>query len=240
MIMGFKIVKNSKNVPVIDADGNVTYDTAIQKVYLQDEDGKRISDDYYYIECIGNNHYIVCDITSSQSGMEYQDEFDDSKLAFKYGVICLKKDDNGNVIPMAESIVVPIIYDRISGNNLNTITAYANNDHLTYIDIDPQSQNYGKQLVPVVLEHAVPFSVEYDGFAECSVSGITGYLPRNCQPLTQISPLDLLTEEQVKCLLSYLDMNNSPLYDSSIEKISKLTGETKTLKLIRNIAKSNK
>ena len=234
MTKEFKVVKNGINVPVIDDNGNVDYDTNIQKSHLQDKDGKRISNDYYYMEWIGGDHYIVCDITSSQCGMEYQDEFDDSKLAFKYGVICLKKDGNGNIVPMSESIVVPIIYNEISKNNLNTVTACANNRNFTYIDIDPQSQNYGKQLVPVVLEHAAPFSVEYEGFAECSVSGVPGYLPRNCQPFTQISPLDLLTEEQVKYLLLYFDINNIPLHDSSVEKFSKLTGGAKTLKITRN------
>jgi len=234
MTKEFKIVKTGINIPVIDVNGNIDYNTNIQKRHLQDEDGKKISNDYYYMEWIGGEHYIVCDITSSQCGMEYQDEFDDSKLSFKCGVICLKKDDKGNIIPMSESVVVPIIYDRISGNNLNTITAYANNGHLTYIDIDPQSQNYGKQLVPVVLEHAVPFSTEYEGFAECSINGIIGYLPRNCQPFTKISPLDLLTKEQVEYLLSHLDMDNSSLHDSSVEKFSKLTGGAKALKLTKN------
>lgn len=222
----FKIVKNDINVPVIDTNGNVDYVKNIQKSHLQDENCIRISKDYYYMECIGGNHYIVSDISSSQNGM--------SKLAFKYGVIRLKNDGNGNIVPMAESIVVPIIYDKISPNNLNTVTAYANKGHFTYIDIDSQSQNYGKQLVPAVLEHAVPFSVKYEGFAECSVNGVTGYLPRNCQPFTKISPLDLLNEEQVKYLLSYFDMNNTPLRDSSVEKFSKPTGGAKTLKLTRN------
>ncbi len=230
----FKIVKNYKNVPIIDSNGNVDYDTNIQKSHLQDKDCKRISNDYYYMESIGGNHYIVCDITSSQRGMEHQFEFDNSKLAYKYGVICLKRDGIGNIVPMAESIVVPIIYDQIYQNNLNTVTAYANNWHLTYIDIDPQSLYYGKQLVPVVLEHAVPFSTKYEGFAECSVNGVTGYLPRNCKPFTKISPLDLLTEEQVKYLVTHFDMNNSPVHDSPVEKFSKLTGGEKTLKLTKD------
>lgn len=228
------IVNSKFSIPVVDEMGNVDYDTHIHKSYLQDENGKKVSNSYFYIESIGGDHYIVGDVATSQTGMDYQDEFDNSKVSFKYGIICLQRDEKGNLIPMSEELVVPLVYDRISENNLDTVTAYANNEHLTYIDIDPKSRNYGKQLVPAILEHAVPFSVEYEGFAECSVSGVTGYLPRNCQPLTKLSPSDLLTEEQVKYLLSYLDMDSNPLHDSSVEKLSKLSGGAKTLKLTRN------
>ena len=133
---------------------------------------------------------------------------------------------------MGEKIVVPILYDEISENNLKSVTAYANN-RLTYIDIDPNSENYGKQLIPVVLEHAVPFSVDYEGFAECSVNGVVGYLPRNCKPRITLKPLDLLTEEQVEHLLPYFESSNNALHDSSVNKYCELTGGAKTLKLTR-------
>ena len=105
--------------------------------------------------------------------------------------------------------------------------------HLTYIDINPNSENYGKQLVPAVLEHAVPFSVDYEGFAECSVCGTAGYLPRNCQPRTTLSPLDLLTEEQVEYLLADLESSSDDLNESAVNKYSELTGNAKTLKITK-------
>ena len=82
--------------------------------------------------------------------------------------------------------------------------------------------------MPVVLEHAVPFSIEYEGFAECSVDGVVGYLPRDCQPRTSLSSLELLTEEQVKCILAFLEIQNNALQESSFDKYNKLTGKVKT------------
>lgn len=133
---------------------------------------------------------------------------------------------------MGEKVVVPLLYDRIVENNLKSVTAYVNN-HLTYIDINPNSENYGKQLVPAVLEHAVPFSVDHEEFAECSVCGTVGYLPHNCQPRTTLSPFDLLTEEQVEYLLSDLESSSDALKESAINKYSELTGGAKTLKITR-------
>lgn len=233
MSKNFKIVK-TKDIPLVDKEGNVNYDTHICKSFLEDENGEKVSGEYYYIGELGDGeHFLVCDVVSSQVGMEYSDEFCEGDLAFKYGVMSLKKDKAGNVIPMSEKIVVPIIYDRISPNNLKTVTAM-NNGHCTYIELDPRSKNYGKQLVPAVLEHAVPFDVEYEGFAECSVNGVTGYLPRGCEPRTKLHSLDLLTKEQVEDLSSFLEIEDKPLHDSAMSKFSNLTGVAKIKKLTRN------
>ena len=227
------IEQSNFTIPVINKMGNVDYDTDIHKVHLQNRNGEIISNNYYYIESLEeNDHYIVGDLTTNQVGMDFQDEFEDENIEFKFGVIRLQRDKTGAIIPLSEKLVVPILYDRIEPNNLETITVWANK-HLTYIDIHPKSKNYGKQLVPAVLEHAVPFDINYNGFAECSVSGVTGYIPRNCQPLTKLSPEDLLTEEQVKYLLSYFKICSNPLHDNSIEKLANLSDEVKILSLRR-------
>ena len=133
-----------------------------------------------------------------------------------------------------ELFIIPILYDGISENNFKSVTVYGNN-HLTYIDIDPNSENYRKQLVLVALEHTISFSVDYERFSECSVNGFVGYLPRNCKPRTTLDPLDLLKEEQVKYLLPYFESSNNFLHDStvSVNKYCKLTSGAKTLKLTR-------
>lgn len=231
------VIESEEKSPYIDEKGNVEYRSGSNKVCLatgevvEDEDVlKKLSKDYYYMEPIYGDDleelYIVSDVVSSQL-IDIEEEFDNSKLSFKYGIIALLRDENGNIIPMAEKLVVPIIYDEISENNDKTVTAKANG-YLTYIDIDPKSVNYGKQLVPVVLEHAVPFSIEYEGFAECSVDGVVGYLPRDCQPRTSLSSLELLTEEQVKCILAFLEIQNNALQESSFDKYNKLTGKVKS------------
>lgn len=68
----------------------------------------------------------------------------------KWGIIKICIDDLGNVIPKQEKLIVLFIYDRVNSSNLSKYT-------------------YGKQLVPLVLEHAVLFDVKFKDFAECSV-----------------------------------------------------------------------
>lgn len=147
------------------------------------------------------------------------------QIKFQFGVIKLQRNEKGEVIPFGEKTIVPIMYDRISENNANSLTAYINGK-LTYIDLDSNSYNYGKQIVPAVLEQATPFDVDYDGFAECSVGGNTGYLPRNCDPRKHLEESDLLTEEQVQQLLH----NSGTLADFAANESSKLTGSTIILK----------
>ncbi len=237
-----KLIDSTKKISYIDEEGNISYINGTNKFCLAIEEiverkkvMRKLSKDYYLMEPIYGEGleelYIVCDAVCGQF-LEYAEDFDNSTLSFKYGIIAIQRDEKGNIIPMGEKIVVPILYDGISENNLKSVTAYENN-RLTYIDIDPNSENYGKQLVPVVLEHAVPFSVDYEGFAECSVNGFVGYLPRNCKPKSTLKPSDLLTEEQVKYLLPYFELTNNFLHDSteSVNKYCELTGGAKTLKL---------
>ncbi len=235
-------MESTEKCSYIDENGNVAYRDGSNKVYLavktMSENGiklNRVTKDYYYMEQICDDdfddHYIVGDVVTNHL-FDFDEVFDSSKFFFQFGVIALQRDENKNIIPMGEKVVVPILYDDIAENNLQTVTAQVD-DHLTYIDINPNSENYGKQLVPVVLEHAVPFSVDYEGFAECSVCGVTGYLPRECKPRTSLNPLELLTEEQVKYLLPRLESSNSALHESSINKYSELTGDSKILKFIR-------
>ena len=238
------VMSSNKEEYYIDGMGNVSSVRGSNKVCLAVEELdencevvlRKLSKDYYYMEPIYDDgvedHYIVCDVKSSQF-LEYEEDFDSSKLSFKYGIVALQRDEQGNIIPMAEKVVVPILYDEISENNMRTVTAQENG-LLTYIDINPESKNYGKQLVPLILAHAVPFSTEYEDFAECSVGDVVGYLPRDCKPRTILSELDLLTEEQVQYLLTNSEVENRALYESSVNKYSKLTGKTYSLKFTKN------
>lgn len=222
--------------PVVEigTDGNVFVQN--HKIHLE-KNNNQLTKDYWDIVELWDDHYAVCDLNVSNYYLDGLNEYTlkselealepkfGPKINFRYGVIKLKRNDKGEVIPFAEKIVVPIIYDRICENNNDTLTAYSNGK-LTYIELDPRNLNYGKQLVPAVLEHAVPFSLKYDGFAECSVDGITGYLPRNCKPLKKLNGSDLLTEEQVKYLLK----RDETLNDYSTFKLEHLTGSSKILK----------
>lgn len=203
----------------IDEEGNIAKSVYSNKKHLAV--GKKVySKSYYYIEEIGDYHYIFGDII--YNGILNFSDIDKNLFQFKYGIFKLKTDQSGNIIPEQDEIVVPAIFDDISLNNLNTVTVYGNNGHLSYLDIDPNSPYYGQLLAPIILERACPFSTSYEGFAECSINGITGYLPRNMQPVGEISSNDLLTEDEVKVLSQVI--NNDGFYGAFKQYLS-LTGE---------------
>ena len=224
-----------KETPVYEVgdDGNVFVRN--HKLHLE-KDGIQLTRDYWNIIELWDDHYVVCDLNASGCYLDDINEYIlesvievlDPQIKFQFGVIKLQRNKKGEVVPFAEETIVPIMYDRISENNEDTLTAYSNGK-FTYIDLNPKSSNYGKQIVPAILENAVPFGVDYDGFAECRVDGITGYLPRNCKPREKLKSSDLLTKEQVQYLLH----KDDTLDASSTDKLSKLTGSTKVLKLTR-------
>ena len=169
------------SVQEMGTDGNVFVQN--HKVHLE-KNNIQLTKDYWDIVELWDDHYAVCDLSVSNCYLDGLNQYTlkselealgpkfGPKINFKYGVIRLKRNDKGEVIPFAEKMIVPIVYDRICENNDDSLTAYSNGK-LTYIELDPRSLNYGKQLIPAVLEHAVAFSLKYQGFAECSVDGIT-------------------------------------------------------------------
>lgn len=214
----------------VGEDGNVWSQN--HKLHLE-KDGVQLTRDFWNIIELWDDHYVVCDLNASGCYLDGEDEYSLERdleflkpnIKFQFGVIKLERNKNNEVIPFAEKTIVPIVYDRISENNDDSLTAHINGK-LTYIDLNPKSSNYGKQIVPAVLEHAVPFNVDYEGFAECSVDGVIGYLPRNCKPREKLRSFDLLTEEQVQYLLK----KDENLDNSSSFKLSELTGNAKVLR----------
>lgn len=215
----------------INEDGNVCQRNS--KLHLE-KNGIQLTRDYWNIIELWDDQYIICDLGVSGCYLEDIDEYNidtiisfnpQIKIKFRFGVIKLQRDKNGDVIPFSESTIVPVIYDGIAENNEASLTACSNGKY-TYIDLNPESLNYGQQIVPAVLEHAVPFNVGYDGFAQCSIDGVVGYLPRNCNPRETLESSDLLTKEQVQYLLK----TDYDLAVSSNDKLLELTGFAKVLK----------
>lgn len=208
-----KVVREiAENVPYIDDNGNIAYRKVTSKfsLYLEQNIGKlvltkKVTKDYYYMSEISDDYFEVVNVNDAR-GIEDESEFDDSKLSFKFGIIKLQRDSQGSIIPMAEKIVSPALYHDFWQGGLETMGAEVN-EHFTYIDINPASENFGKQLVPAVLEYAEPFSKQYEGFAKCTVEGVDGYLYRYCEPRMTLSATDLLTEEQVKNSLAQIGNN---------------------------------
>ena len=233
----YEIVKKIVPITKISEDGNRICDKYNEGCFIQNKDGVKVSYGYPCIFYLDDNHFAVCNVVSdvnyyvdgSPNERYYSivgNEYEISNAIIKWGVIRVSRNIKGDIIPIGEYLVIPYMYDRISGNNLNTATAYSNGK-LTYIDLDINSKNYGKQLVPCILDHAVPFSTQIEGFAECSLEETTGYLPRNCKPTESIEGSDLLNWKQAQMISKYL---NGKIDDSILDFETKdayfnLTGE---------------
>ena len=239
----YKIKTINIEIPIVDNNGNSLQGNEIYRCFIVNKDGKIVSHDYAGIFDLGNNYFGVSELVEEIKYLS-NEEFDGiitepkykSNFKFKWGLIRLSRDSKGNIKYQKEIFVTPFIYDGLGECNLDTIIA-CNNDKFTYIDLDINSKNYGKELVPCVLDYIMPFNKAYENFAECSVDGVTGFLPRNVKKTKNLTGLDLLTEGQVLYLDKYLnkgeDINLSePIintyYNLTDEKIEK--GKIKTLK----------
>ncbi len=197
--------KKIKNKSIDTINHNIVSNIIGEKKYLGLKENTPLTKNYYDIEYLGNDHYAVCELKFDEEKYlsydyyQYQYEKQSVNFSFKWGVIKINRNASGEIMPFQETLIFPFVYDRISPNNENTATAYASN-HLTYLDFD-QNRNYGKQLCPVILDHAAPFNTNFEGFAECSINGKVGYLPRNIKSLGYIDESYLLSYEQVLSLI---------------------------------------
>lgn len=204
----------------IGNDGNL-HNCKEERFVLQDKNGRCLSKQYYYIKDLEDDHYAVCEIKNDL--FYFSSELDSDMLSaknydlissLKWGIIRIKRNKEGNIIPLSEEIIKPCVYDKIICGNQHTAIA-SNNGKYTYIDLDRNRHSYGNQMVPCVLENLADFNTSYNGFAKCIIDGFEGYLSRNWSPRIYIDKNDLLTEEQVKTLVNYLNIKGDVLdYDT--------------------------
>lgn len=230
MTKDFNIVKESVTTTFINIYGNRHNHTDIKQFFLKDKDDQIISHQYCYMFYLGDDHFAVCKPVTNLECLDFDyyphiQGKDKIETKLKWGIIRINRDESGKIIPGGETLIVPYLYDKISSNNSKTATAY-HNKKLTYIDIDIQSENYSMQLVPCILEHATPFDIQYKGFAECSINGIVGYLPRNCKPKEILAATELLTPHQAYYLSQYFRQNKNIvcLGDNTVLAYFNLTG----------------
>lgn len=170
--------QNDKRIPVIDLNGNEIYD------------------DFYSIEKIDEFHYKVStlDFTYSE-GLDsylsiYGRNFSEAWNYFKfhYGVVAIK--DN------KIQLIVPTVYKDIKITNSNVVIVQADDEYkpvyddgkllriekvdgkLGAINIDSESDLYGFNIIPTVLDHFEDFDLKYKGFACVGIGEITGYLAK--------------------------------------------------------------
>lgn len=248
MSKDYEIIKKLVPVTMVYEDGNFYTDKYNCECCLKNEKGL-LSQEYQCILDLGDDHFAVCKVFSRVNYLRdgtaderyygiVGNEYEITDVGLKWGVIRVNRNEKGEIIPGCETLVVPYVYDRISSNNEKTATVY-NNGKLTYLDIDVNSKSYGKQLAPCYFDHAVPFSTQIEGFAECSLEETTGYLPRNCKPKEMLYGSELLKYKQAQTISRYL---NGKIDDSILDFETKdayfnLTGERLQKENVKTLVK---
>lgn len=223
------IKKSKVRTPYINGEGNMDSHYNDYRYIITDDEGDILSNEYYYMDYLGNDHFAVCDFKDVKVnfGCNYYNIIKNNyELGYpkpKWGVICVSRDGNGNIIPKSETLVVPFVYDRITSGNLQCALARFSNK-LTILELDKTSEFYARQLVPCVLDHLTPFCICYDNFAECSIDGHTGYLPRFIKSKEHLDKKWLLDDKEVCDINNYLKKEQDKLNPVTLAKYFYLTG----------------
>ena len=178
---------------------------------------KIVSNSYMSLKELYNDYYVYGSIETNP------EIINDNKAPLykkKYGILKINRDDYLRVVPFAERIIVPPLYDEITAKNSNTVCVTLN-QKCTFFDLNKE-----KQLTPVVLEVITSFDMEYPGFAQCFYNYKAGYLPRNIKPITDKNKINFLSLGEVEALVKYQENTDSFL--ESNKKYIELTGKSYT------------
>ena len=200
---GVYVVK-SKPTLTIDNDGNIAIKDSDTYCLSNKDDianpyAREYTNDYFGIMHITNDCYVVLGTDIKVASDISQNPIEENK--FKFGIIELQRNYSKEIIKKSEEIIAPITYDRIYVYD-PLYPILEKDGHYTYFCLDPESKNYKKQLVPLVLESAAPFNIKYPGFAECTIDGKTRFLPIDFIAVEAVTPDDLLTEEEILNLIN--------------------------------------
>ena len=166
------------------------------KLPIIDLDGKQIYEGFYSIEKVDDIHYKISSLDFTYSpglnsyleiyGIQFKEAF--NFFRFHYGIVAV----NGNKI----SLVVPTVYKDLKLTNSNVIISQADdiykpvykdgellninkvNGSFGAINLDPNSESYGLNIMPTVFDHFQDFDLDYNGYAYVSLDGCSGYLSK--------------------------------------------------------------
>ncbi len=187
----YQIIKHSiiKTVPIYDLFKNIaTYENR-NIYYVADERGHRITNYYCGIESLEiPDYYRVKYFFKTPTG-----------IVPKYRVIRLRRNASGSILPGQEQIITDTYCHNITYGNAKTLLLDCDGMY-TYLDINPLSPHYKKNLFPLIFNKATNFNSEYPNFAKVAIEDYEGYVFRPEYPLTSLITSDLLTLEEVQYL----------------------------------------
>lgn len=193
-------ISNAKRPTVDLGTGNIIDDVWRSWSYIN-QNGEKVSGEYNIIEPISDYFAIPSDSKDYDNIHYIVGRYDKSS---KYlGIVAVKRDENGLIIPNSDTLVVPYLYNRIEFGGLKTVIASIPVNgyrQYTYVDLDPNHKSYGKQLVPMRLTEASAFKEcdnEFEGFAKCRYKGKVGYISRNMRPIYEDIPSHMLEKLMV-------------------------------------------
>lgn len=168
-----------------------------KKLQVIDIDGNQINNSFYSIIKIDDTHYQVCDFDYMNTlGVDelisqYDTELDENEMynvKFHFGVVA---NTNGIL-----RVVVPIAYSYIYKTNSNIIIVQSDSQYklqynkngkpiehtkikkLGAICLDLNSNFYGFNIIPCIMDRLCDFDLEYKGFAQVGIDETTGYLSK--------------------------------------------------------------
>lgn len=239
MYWEFDIAYEAEPKDIIDKNGNISTTKGRYKYCLKDKDGDRCSSYYDKIVYLGNNHFAVATyepqivtLNKNSKGVIVEPKASAADVKLKWGVIKMYKCKINKYDLWRYITVIPPIYNSILPNNDNTITVEYENKK-TFVELDENSDNYGKQLYPCLFDNVSNYDLDYKGFVNVKFNDKTGYIPRNIVPNNY--RLDLLSVFETKDLIKYINGEISELDFDIRYKYMCMTNETPMLtRILKN------
>lgn len=141
------------------------------KAYLKSLNGKRMSNSYYTIKRIDDEHFLVCELNYCNH-IGYVEGFSSNSktkdnFKFQYGIISC----NGH--NKARTLLNPIYDDITIGKNTAFIES---NEKVGCVELNKDSKFYGEVIIPPIFDN---IKLLDDNKIYCEMDGYSGVLPRD-------------------------------------------------------------
>ena len=214
------------------------HEPSCKKYFFTNKLGDRISKDYYNIQPVGNNHFIVVDLdfTYSQGyeswkliyGKE-QLETHGGFIRFHYGVVTIQ---DGKIIE-----IIPTVYNNIKKTNSDmfftfgcdhmkaafdkegNVKAEYVKDKIGCINLDPNSEYYGMVVAPCIFNSITDFDLEYKGYAWAYFEYNNGSKSFKCDGYIS---KDIDVERYTKLLKAYNNFGSEEYSQLLLEGLSEM------------------
>ena len=187
----------------MELDTSIIYRKKVP-VYQDDKIVKYITGN---LSCLTNNNEILTHYYSEIKYLKKDDYYKvayyvlkDNKVIIRYKVIELQRDENNEIIPFQEQIIINELYRYVYYAGEHTLTLEKDGFY-SYIELNLQSPYYLQPLFPFIFTRVSSFGLEHPYFARVNIGLDSGYIYHASAPLNKLNNKDLFTEEEVEYLM---------------------------------------